>query len=61
MGFTIGNVRKYEPLFQSYDVKHVRHGGCVPATHEVVDGPISVSNFDAHSVPLSIPNDQFQR
>ena len=26
--------------FKHYDVKHLRHGGCVPATHERVEGRI---------------------
>jgi len=30
--------------FKRYDVKHLRHGGCVPATREIV-GRYNLSGF----------------
>ena len=38
--------------FKHYDVKHLRHGGCVPATRERVEGRILGIYCDARFAPL---------
>lgn len=46
--------------FKNYDVKHLRHGGCVPATHEGVEELNYAIYCDAHFVPLLINSDKIK-
>jgi hypothetical protein len=46
---------------KNYDVKLLRHGGCVPATHDVVEELNCAIYCDAHFVPLLINSKEYQR